>query len=171
MRAPKIEYCDSLLITSIIHVSDPLVGVDFGVVYNAALLLRYTTIILYDRAVVHLLRLVLGQDILHLVLDEFGRDLSRRWRGDEGELEGRWREMAGVDSVMRSSMSPLIRMEAARLLLYYLLDSTTLLLFSTRIYSSTPLLESTGAVWRAWALDAGANAAERVEAWACAHLK
>ena len=126
-----------------VHVSDPLVGVDFGVVYNAALLLRYTTILLYYRAVAHLLLLVLGQDILHLVLNEFGRDLSRSWRGDGGELEGRWREMVGVDSVMRSSMSPLIRIEAARLLLYYLLYYSTLLYYSsTRLYS-TLLLDST----------------------------
>ena len=104
-------------------------------VYNAALLLRYTTILLYYRAVAHLLLLVLGQDILHLVLvDESGRDLSRRLRGDGGELEGRWREMVGVDSVVRSAMRPLIRMEAARLLLYNLLYTTLLLDSTTRIY-------------------------------------
>ena len=80
--------------------------------------------------------------------------------------------MVGVDSVMRSSMSPLIRMEATDLLLYYLLYYSTLLYYSsTRLYTSIPLLESTGAVSRAWAFGPGTNAAERVEAWACAHLQ
>ncbi len=79
VRASKFEYCDSLLLASIVlmYPIDPLFRVDSGVVYNAALLLRYTTIRLCYRAVAHLLLLVLGQDILHLVHDEFGRDLSR----------------------------------------------------------------------------------------------
>ena len=55
--------------------------------------------------------------------------------------------MVGVDSVMRSSMSPLIRMEAARPLLYHLLDYSTLLYYSsTRLYS-TLYLDSTTQIY------------------------
>ena len=63
--------------------------------------------------------------------------------------------MVGVDSVMRSSMSPLIRMEATDLLLYFLLYYSTLLFYSSTRFYANLLLDSTPRIYGCGVTDVG----------------